>query len=181
MKRPLKIILILFLIALMVYAASVSLCKLEEKCKNCDQTSTSITESKKNNFFLNDYDIDKSIFKLKYYSGAIKINRIWAERTWKYPDCDKIFNSKLKPGERYNIIVEFSKPSDLFLFSLTPIINGKVDLTNGGIEEKRKTMRFDKLPTELKLILEEKNPDKNIGWQKGIISDTLALHIRNVR
>ena len=39
-------------------------------------------------------------------------------------------------------------------------------------------MRFEKLPSKFKIIVEERNPDKNIGWTKRIITDTIVLKLK---
>lgn len=39
-------------------------------------------------------------------------------------------------------------------------------------------MRFEYLPEILKIVVEERNPDENVGWQKSIVTDTITFILR---
>lgn len=45
----------------------------------------------------------------------------------------------------------------------------------GGIENGRKTIYLDKLSDTIRVVLEQKNPNEDIGWTKPIITDTIKF------
>jgi len=177
MKKIFLGIIIALILSLTTYKVADFLCEIEVKCKNCPQISLNKENSKRNGFFVSDYKKFKQTFELKNHSEKIIITDIWVEKQWFY-NSDNCLCKKSESNEKFNVVIEFKKSnSDTFLFGLTPIINNKRDESNGGIEETRKTMEFDFFPTELNLILSEKNPGKNIGWKKEIVTDTLKIKL----
>ncbi len=177
MKKIILGIIIALIIGFIIYYVADFLCQVEVKCENCPQTSMNKENSKRNGFFIADYKNYKSDFELKNHSEKIKIIDIWIEKQWFY-NSDFCLCTKAQSKDGYNVIIDFSKSNkDSFFFGLTPIVDNRLDEANGGIEERRKTMRFDNLPIELKVIVTEKNPDKNIGWKKEIITDTLTIKL----
>jgi len=177
MKKIILGIVITLILGFLTYKIADFLCKVEVKCKNCPETSLNKENSKRNGFFIADYKNYEKTFELKNHSEKINITDIWIEKQWFY-NSDNCLCTKVETNEKFNVIVEFQKSnSDTFLFGLTPIVNNRLDETNGGIGETKKTMRFDYFPTELNLILSEKNPKENIGWKKGIVTDTLKIKL----
>jgi len=182
MKRIFAFSLIVLFIIIFGFAGFYFLCKVEVKCKNCDQTSKSVEESKQNGFYLKEYNVDKSSFNLKYNDENVKIQKVWCEKAWHYntENCFSTnYNNPVLSKNSYNIIIEFTKSTDHFLFNFQPMINDIVDNQNGGIEQNRKTLRYEDLPKQFKLIVKEKNPEMNVGWQQAIVSDTLNLNLQN--
>jgi hypothetical protein len=59
-----------------------------------------------------------------------------------------------------------------------PVANDRFGKSSYRINENKKEMRFEKLPSKFKIIVEEQNPDKNIGWTKRIITDTIVLNLK---
>ncbi|WP_291286538.1 hypothetical protein [Flavobacterium sp.] len=184
MNRNLKILFItlisLSFLGLIYYYGTLFLCQASDKCKNCDQTSISEKESKANKFYAGYYTCDVSKFNLKYNTEKIEIGNIWIEKVWRYntDDCfSNDYNTKVVNNHGYNIVIDFKKSTDEFLFDFIPLINNIKDNTNGGIEDRRKTLRYRKLPKEMKFIVVERNPDMNFGWTNEIVSDTLTLKL----
>jgi len=177
MKKIILGIIITLIIGFITYKIANFLCQFEVKCKNCPQTSLNKENSKRNVFFIADYKNYDHTFELKNHSEKINITDIWIEKQWFY-NSDDCLCTKAEPNEKFNVIVEFQKSnSDTFLFGLTPILNNQLDESNGGIEETKKTMRFDYFPAELNLILSEKNPNEKIGWKNEIVTDTLKIKL----
>lgn len=184
MNRNLKILFItlisLSFLGLIYYYGTLFTCEISVKCKDCDQTSQSEKESKENKFYYGYYTCDVSEFNLKYNTEKIEIGNIWVEKVWRYntDDCfSDDYNTKEINNHGFNIVVDFKKSADEFLFDFIPLINNIKDNTNGGIEDSRKTLRYRRLPQEMKLIVVERNPDINFGWTKEIVSDTLTLKL----
>lgn len=177
MKNIILGILLALILGFITYKIANILCQIEVKCKNCTQTSKNKENSKRNGFFVSEYKQYKTEFKLKNHSENVDITDIWVEKQWFY-NSDFCLCKKVQTKDGFNLIVDFKKSnSGTFLFGLTPIVNNQLDKNNGGIEENRKTMRFNNFPTELKLLITEKNPDKNIGWKKSIVSDTIIIKL----
>jgi len=177
MKKIFLGIIIALVLGFITYKIADILCQIEVKCKNCPQTSLNKENSKRNGFLVSDYKDFKRTFELKHHSEKISITDIWIEKQWFY-NSDFCLCTNVQPNENFNVIVEFKKSnSDTFLFGLTPIVNNRLDESNAGIEDTRKTMQFDYFPTELNLILSEKNPNENIGWKKEIVTDTLKIKL----
>jgi hypothetical protein len=186
MNKSLKIIFISLtisaLLGLAYYYGTLFLCAVSVKCKNCDQTSSSEKESKENKFYYGSYNCNVSQFNLKYNTEKIEIKNIWIEKVWHY-NTDNCFgddyNKKVISNNGYNIVMDFKKSTNEFLFAFIPLIDNIQDKTNNGIENSRVTLRYTKLPKELKLIVVERNPDMNFGWTKEIASDTLTLKLKS--
>lgn len=175
--------IILTLLGAIYYYGTIFICEISVKCKDCDQTSKSEKESKENKFYYGYYTCDISEFNLKYNTEKIEIGNIWIEKVWRYntDDCfSDDYNTKVVNNHGYNIVIDFKKSTDEFLFNFIPMINNIEDNQNGGINDNRKTLRYTKLPKEIKLIVVERNPDMNFGWTKEIISGTLILKLKSI-
>ena len=59
-----------------------------------------------------------------------------------------------------------------------PINDDKFAKTSFGLSDNRKEMRFKHLPNEIQIIVEERNPLEDIGWQKSIVTDPLFLSLK---
>ncbi|MGH1366376.1 MAG: hypothetical protein ACRBF0_22640 [Calditrichia bacterium] len=169
MKKRTKINLILIsCLAIFIIFSFEFLCKLGIKCEKCNKTSSSKTESKESGFYIADYEPLSRTLKLSHHDETIEFLDIWAENKWFINSEICLFSHKEK-RDGYNVIFEFQKSNEnTFLFSLSPLINGKLDKTNGGIQEDKKKIRLSILPDTLWLQVHEKNPLKEIGWRNGI-------------
>ncbi|WP_319503211.1 hypothetical protein [uncultured Draconibacterium sp.] len=178
MKKTFIIILILALFGFVAFFIANNICKIEDKCPNCPKISRDKEYSQQMGFYITDYKNFIPEFKLKYHNENVKLNDVWIEKQW-YFDFKSCLCPKLRLTEGFNVIIDFEKSNeDSFYFSLTPMINGKLDKTNGGIEKGRKTMKFEFFPDEIYLQLKEKNPNKDIGWKEGIVTDTLIIKLK---
>ncbi len=161
----------------MAFYLADNLCKLEDKCHNCPKVSRDKAFSRQMGTYITDYKGSIPRYELKYHNETVKLNDVWIEKQW-YFDYESCLCPRLRLTEGFNVIIDFEKSNeDSFLFSLTPIINGKIYKTSGGIEKERKTMKFDFFPDEIYLQLKEKNPNKEIGWNEGIVTDTLIIKL----
>ncbi|WP_435139290.1 hypothetical protein [Formosa sp. A9] len=177
-RKALLIILILALIGFASFYVADNLCKLEDKCPNCPKISRDKEFSQQMGFYITDYKNFIPEFELKYHNEIVKLNDVWIEKQW-YFDYESCLCPKLRLARGFNVIIDFEKSNEnSFLFSLTPIIDGKIDNTNGGIEKRRKTMYFEFFPDEIYLQLKEKNPNKEIGWKERIVTDTLVIKLK---
>lgn len=168
----------LFILGIIIYYVSDFLCRVEVKCKNCPKTSRTVSESKKTGFFIGNYEAKTKVIELKNYDEKIMLENIWAEFTW-IKNTDNCLCPKFEKVKGYNVIIQFEKPNkDDFNFSLKPITEDKKGESSLGISQDRKEMRFENLPEILKIVVEERNPNENIGWQKSIITDTITFTLR---
>jgi hypothetical protein len=168
----------LIILGIILYYVSDFLCRVEVKCKNCPKTSRNIIESKKTGFYIGNYESKTKVIELKNYQEKITLENIWAESTW-IKNTDNCLCPKFEKINGYNVIIQFKNPNkDDFNFSLKPITEDKKGEYSLGIGLDRKEMRFENLPEILKIVVEERNPKKSVGWQKGIITDTITFKLR---
>jgi len=177
MKKIIGIILGILIIGIVYHYVTDFLCKCEIKCKNCPQTSENINFSKEARFFYGNYEWNPKIIQLKHYNERIRITNVWIENSWLI-NTDDCSSQKLEKTEGYNVVLEFKKTNDEFIFDLMPLTEDKFGEESYGITENKKEMRFKNLPTKLKIIVSEKNPDENIGWKKAIVTDTIYLDLK---
>lgn len=131
-------------------------------------TSNSKTESKESGYYLTDYKPMTREIKLTQHDEKIEFGEIWVESQWFY-NSDICLLSHKESRNGYNVVFEFKKSNQgTFLFTLKPIIDGKLDLGNGGILEDRKEIRLSQLTDTLWLKVHEKNPQKGVGWKNEI-------------
>lgn len=136
-----------------------------------------MSESKETGFYIGNYKSETKIIELKNYNEKIKIENVWAENTW-IRNTDDCLCPKFEKVKGYNVIIQFKKPNkDDFNFSLKPITEDKNGESSLGIGLDRKEMRFENLPKILKIVVEERNPTENVGWQKAIITDTITFKL----
>jgi hypothetical protein len=176
-KKILGIILVLIIIVMAYYYISNFLCECGVKCKNCPETSESIEASKQSGFYIGNYMTSLDTIRLKNFNEKIIITNVWVEKSW-FINSDDCSSPKLQKTNGYNIVLEFNKTNKGFIFDLMPITNDRFGKNSYGINENKKEMRFEKLPNKFKIIMEERNPDENIGWTKSIITDTIVLNLK---
>lgn len=174
MKKIIGIILGLLIIVIIYNYVSDFLCQCEVKCKNCPKTSENIKESKESGFYIGNYKPTIDKIRLKYFNEEISITNVWVEKSW-FINTDNCTSPKFQKTEGYNVVLEFNKTKKDFIFDLMPLTQDKFGESSYGIEDNKKEMRFVNLPKKLKIIVMEKNPDQNIGWQKSIVTDTIFL------
>ena len=177
MKKIIGIILGLIIIVIAYHNVSNFLCECEIKCKNCPKTSENIKTSKQSGFFIGNYITSLDTIRLKNYKEKIIITNAWVEKSW-FINSDDCSSPKLEKTDGYNIVLEFNKTNKYFIFDLMPVTNDRFGKNSYGIDETKKEMRFEKLPSKLKIIVEERNPDKNIGWTKKNTTDTIVLNLK---
>lgn len=172
-----KIIGLILVVAILVFAyryVSNFLCECEVKCKNCATTSPNLQFSKESGFYIGTYTPSSDTIQLKNYNEQIVISAVWAEKSW-FRNTDDCESPKLEKTEGYNVVIEFSKTKKEFIFDLMPLTTDKLGIKSYGINETKKEMQFANLPNEIKIIVEERNPDDTIGWTKSVVTDTIVL------
>ncbi len=172
-KKGLIFIIIILILSIGIYYFALFLCKVEVKCKNCPKVSESRGNSIQNKLFIDDYDFDKDTINLKKWNQKIIIDSIWIEKKW-IINSDNCFSKKIEQQKGYNLIINFKDNTEEFLFNFRT--ENKLDNENSsGIGLNRKVFRFNSIPKELKILIEERNPIETIGWQKSIITDTITI------
>jgi hypothetical protein len=176
MKKTIGIILGVLIIAIAYNYISDFLCQCEVKCKNCPKTSENIKTSKESGFYIANYESTSKTIRLKNYKEEINITNVWVEKSWLI-NTDDCKSPKLEKTEGYNVVLEFNKTNKDFIFDLMPVTEDKFGANSYGINENKKEMRFENLPKKLKIIVQERNPNKEIGWKKSIVTDTIVLNL----
>ena len=176
MKKNIVIsVIILGILTVGIYFVMNILCEIGVKCKNCTQTSISVENSKKNGFYLMKYTPLNSKINLKYHDEEITFSNAWVESQWFY-NSEDCLNTRLEKRDGYNIIFEFEKSNKgTFLFSISPVLNGVIDKTNGGILETKKEIRLNQITDTLWLQIHEKNPNEGVGWQKELNGELIGF------
>ena len=176
MKKKLTIVLIVLgVLGIGIYFVMNFLCEVGVKCKNCTQTSNTKEQSQQNGFYLMEYEPLKQEVDLKNHDEKITFKDVWVESQWFY-NSDNCLNTKLEKRSGYNIVFEFDKSNEgTFLFSLSPVINGSIDKTNGGIMETKKEIRLSALTDTLWLQIHEKNPKDGVGWKEKLDGELIGF------
>ena len=132
--------------------------------------SRSREEAKANDNTVIDYVPNQKIFKL-LDGTTMQIDKAWTEISYTYKNGKKVFD----PAYGYNFAVPY-KREDPESFSFT---FGLADTTNrmftNGREEKACKLHPLQLYDEMKVILEQKNPDTSKGWLNPIVTDTIIF------
>jgi hypothetical protein len=177
MKKIIAIIVGLIIIGIAYYYVDDYLCKCEIKCKNCPEISESSKFSKEAGLYVGNYISNPELIHLKYNNEKIIITNVWFEKSWLI-NTDNCSSQKIEKTEGYNVVLEFKKTSEEFIFDLMPITDDVFGENSYGTGDNRKEMRFKNLPENLKIVVSEKNPDKNIGWKESIVTDTIFLSLK---
>jgi hypothetical protein len=176
MKNKITVSLIIIgVLGVVTYLATNFLCEIGVKCKNCTRTSMSKEQSKKNGLYLMDYKPLKEVIQLRNHDETITFDEVWIESQWFY-NSNNCLNKHLEKREGYNIIFEFEKSNErTFLFSLTPVSNGKMNGPNGGIQETQKEIQLNEITDTLWLRIHEKNPQEEIGWKEELEGELISF------
>lgn len=122
-----------------------------------------------------DYKPLKPEIQLTNHEEKITFKDVWVESQW-FINSENCLNSERQKKEGYTIVFEFEKSNDQsFLFTLSPVLNGQIDHSNGGIMDNKKEIRLESLTDTLWLQIHEKNPDKNIGWQEELKGELIGF------
>jgi len=176
MKNKIIILLIVFVVlSIGAYFVMDFICEVGVKCKNCSQTSNTKEKSIKSGFYLMDYKPLKPVIEFKHHDEKITFKNVWVESQWFY-NSDNCLLTKIEKRDGFNIIFEFEKSNlETFLFSLSPVLNGEIDITNGGIMETKKEIRLNQLTDTIWLQIYEKNPTAGIGWKEKLDGEVVGF------
>lgn len=174
-KKITIVFIVLGIVGILGYVTLDFLCRVGVKCKNCTRTSISKEESINSGYYLMDYEPLKPNIKLKYHDEQIIFNEVWVESQWFYNSDNCLFTKKEK-RDGFNVIFEFDKSNEsTFLFSLSPVIDGQIDITNGGIMETKKEIRLSQISDTLWLRIHEKNPKEVVGWKEKLDGELIGF------
>ena len=142
-------------------------------------SSDNIGESKINKLYIVSYIPNKISFKL-IDGSVVKIDTAWAESMWIYDKNDKPIVPDSIVG--FNFILPFSKQnfSDNMNFRFD---FANLDTLNGqgyGIEESKWEFNPKALKDTIRILIQQRNPDTTLGWERPIINDTL-IYIKNIK
>jgi hypothetical protein len=168
MKNTTKILIALLIIGIIIISGMEFLCRLGIKCKNCVEISTSKEQSIENHFYLGEYKVLTKKIKLKNHDLEVEFSDAWFEKEWFINSDICLVRHKEKREGGYNVIFPFQKSKkEVFLFIMTPIINGNRCESGWGINENYKAINISELPDTIEIQIEEKNPIVGIGWREG--------------
>ena len=157
--------LFLFLLAIVLTGC------FDDKRRGLFGTSQENESSKNNGFYLAIYTPDKYSIKLLNNSTVI-IDTAWAESMWAY---DKNGNPQAAGDYGQNFVIPIVEQDfDNFLFTFDLLDKSNQSFTN-GIEQTRCVLNPSVLKDTMEVIVEEKNPDRNLGWTKPIVTDTIKF------
>lgn len=174
-KKIIIALIVLGVLGIGTYLVMNFLCEVGVKCKNCTQTSNTKEQSQQNGFYLMDYKPLSPVIQLQNHDEQITFKDVWVESQWFY-NSDNCLNTKLEKRGGYNIVFEFDKSNQgTFLFSLSPVLNGIINETNGGIMETKKEIRLRELTDTLWLQIHEKNPKEGVGWKEELEGELIGF------
>jgi len=161
-----------------VYYVYDFITKISNKNEGLFGHSKSRENAIKNGFTVVDFKPNKDTLKL-IDGRKIVIKKVWSEVSWTY------HNGKPKIADEYGntLCLEFSGKDDDFVFTFDLLDKENQQFTN-GIGDSICHLKPKKLNEFIDVVLEEKDPNKEIGWSKGgIITDTIRMkriEIKNV-
>lgn len=127
--------------------------------------------SKTNGLYLAAYIPDKFTIQL-FDSSVVRIDTAWVESAWAYNEKGE---PEAAPNFGQNFIIPINeKNADEFLFTLKLLDKGNQVFTN-GIEETRCVLHPTTAKEIIEVVVEQKNPDENLGWTKPIVTDTIRF------
>lgn len=143
--------------------------KVSDKAEGHFGSSETKDFSINNNLFISDYScLNDTIILLD--NRIVVIGNTWTEVMWSY------HNKKPKDAEHfgYNLHIEYVGQNDDFVFSFDLLDKNNQAFTN-GMPENDCILHPKSLRDTIEVVIEEKNPDPDIGWMEPIITDTLVL------
>jgi hypothetical protein len=163
--KVLKKIYLIVLIAL-----SLTGCDFIYKNNGTFGSSQSKEEAKKNGAEIVQYLPNKNTFKL-IDSTVLLIDTAWTEMSFTYKNGERFYDSQF--GYIFNVPFKKEVPNS-FTFSFELLDKSNQEFTN-GIGEDKCELRPKILKDTLKIILEQKNTEKGVGWISPIITDTIVF------
>jgi hypothetical protein len=132
--------------------------------------SESKEEALKNNSEVSTYLPDK--YKFSLLDGTIlQLDTAWTEISFSYKNGKRIYDS----SNGFHFSIPFKKEvPESFTFSLSLADTTNRSFTNGG-GEKLIQLCPTNLYDEMKVVLEQKDPDTSKGWTHRIITDTITF------
>ena len=161
-----------------VYCVYDFVTKISNKSNGLFSHSKSRENAIKNGFKIIDFKPSKD--NLKLIDGReVIIKKVWSEVSWTYHNG----KPKIADAYGYTLHLEFSGKNDDFVFTFDLLDKTKQEFTN-GIGDSICHLRPKRLYDFIDVVLEEKNPKKEIGWiNGGIITDTIRMiktEIKNI-
>jgi|GEM_PF-3167454 len=138
-------------------------------------TSKSKEKSIENDFFIVDYTPSSDTLKLIDGRNVI-IKKVWSEASWTYKNGKPVITD----GFGYSLNLEFEGNNEDFVFTFKLLDKDNQAFTN-GIGKGVCNLRPERLEPFIDIVLVEKNPDKNVGWKKGIVTDTIRMKSSEIK
>jgi hypothetical protein len=113
---------------------------------------------------------NKNTFEL-IDSTTLQIDTAWTEMSFTYKNGERIYDFRF--GYIFNVPFQKEVPNS-FTFSFELLDKSNQEFTN-GIGEDKCELRPKILKDTLKIILEQKNSEKEVGWISPIITDTIVF------
>ncbi len=127
------------------------------------------TEAISNDLFVIDYEPSKDTIVLLDNRKVI-LGNAWAETIWSYRDRQP----NIAEYFGYNLQLEFTGDNADFVFTFDLLDKENQSFTN-GIGRDKCVFNPTELRDTIEIIVEEKNPEQDIGWMKPIVTDTIKL------
>lgn len=163
--KLLKKIYLVVLVALFI-----SGCDFIYKNNGTFGSSQTKEKAKKNGAEIVKYLPNKNTFEL-IDSTTLKIDTAWTEMSFTYKNGERVYDSRF--GYIFNVPFQKEVPNS-FTFSFELLDKSNQEFTN-GIREDKCELRPKILKDTVKIILEQKNPQEEVGWISPIITDTILF------
>lgn len=161
---------------MLVLLATELLCSLGVKCKNCLRSSPSKEISIKKDYYVGDYLPVQTEIRQRYHNQKIKFDTAWVEKSWFInSDICLLSHEEIRRGT-FTIKFPFEKSiKNSFLFSLNPIIDGVECDFCKSFNDTYVKFNTSNLTDTIKFIVNEKNPQKEVGWRQELKGDTIVF------
>ena len=156
--------------AILVIALSLSSCDFIYKNNGTFGSSQTKDEAVKNGAEIVQYMPNKNSFVL-IDGTLLQVDTAWTEMSFIYNNGERVYDSRF--GYIFNVPFQKEVPNS-FTFSFELLDKSNQEFTN-GIGENKCELRPKTLKDTLRIILKQKNPDKDIGWISPIITDTITF------
>ncbi len=126
-------------------------------------------EAQLNKLYVTNYSSNKDTIELLDNRKVI-IGESWAEKQWTYHNG----KPKIAHSFGYSLHLEFIGENEDFVFQFD-IPDGENKVFTRSLSDNECVLHPKHLFSEIKVILEEKNPIDTVGWRIPIITDTIIL------
>lgn len=149
-------------------AAFILSCHFSNKTDGLSGHSKTIEEARKNGSEVILFLPDKNVFHL-LDGTVLRVDTAWTEVSFSFKNGKRDLDSSY--GFHFSIPFKKVKPNTFtFHFSLLDTTNR---MFTNGMDENISHLCPKKIYDEMKIILEQKDPDTSKGWTNPIVTDTI--------